>query len=190
MRNIFLVMFLTVCLSAAGIVSAEQNEYTVGIGDMLNISVLQPEELMLNVTVAPDGSVSFPYIGTVHVKDKGLSEVQNEIQTRLANGYMKYPVVSVSLIESRSRKFFVYGEVIKPGTYYLDENMTVLKAISMAGGFTKFGSSSKVKVLRTRKGQPGYEPITVNIKKVMDGDSGEDIVIEPGDIVVVSEGMF
>ncbi len=167
-----------------------ENEYAVGVGDVLSVNVLQPEELMLTVTVAPDGTISYPYIGTVNVKGRGLSIVQEEVQTRLADGYMKYPVVSVSLIESRSRKFFVYGEVIKPGTYFLEENVTVLKAISMAGGFTKFGSSSKVKLLRQRKDGPGYETMSVNMKSVMSGYSDEDLILEPGDIVVISEGMF
>ena len=83
----------------------------------------------------------------------------------------------------------MYGEVVKPGTYALEENTTVLKAISMAGGFTKFGSS-RVKILRSRKGQPGYEAIKVNTNAIMDGNSGEDILLEKDDIVVVSEGVF
>ena len=129
-------------------------------------------------------------IGTVKVKGKSPAEVQEEIQARLADGYMKYPVVSVALVESRSRKFFVYGEVMKPGVYFLDDNTTVLKAISMAGGFTKFGSSSKVKVLRVKEKGPGYDDVSISIKKVMNGDLDSDIVINPGDIVVISEGMF
>ena len=99
-------------------------------------------------------------------------------------------VVSVFLEYSMSRKFYVYGEVNKPGTYPLEENATVLKAISMAGGFSKFGSSSRVKVLRERKDKPGYVPIKVNINDIMQGKAEEDILLLPGDIVVVSEGVF
>ena len=100
------------------------------------------------------------------------------------------PVVLVSLQESRSKKFFVYGEVVKPGTYQLDDNTTVLKAISMAGGFTKFGSSSRVKLLRPHEMRAGYDNIKVDIKAVMNGDSEADLLIHPGDMVVVSEGVF
>ena len=167
-----------------------QAEYTVGIDDVLEISILQPEKLIFVVTIAPDGSITFPYIGNVQVKGMTLNQIQDEIQTRLADGYMKYPIVSVSLRESRSRKFFVYGEVVRPGTYPIKENVTVLKAISMAGGFTKFGSSSRVKVLRPKKDGAGYETIKVNIKAVMDGNSQADIILQPEDIVVVSEGVF
>ena len=195
MRKVILLttlaaIFLTVPLTTHAEEASETAEYTVGIGDVLNVSVLQPEPLSLTVTVAPDGAISFPYIGTVKVKGNVLSAIQEEIQTRLADGYMKYPVVSVSLIESRSRRFFVYGEVIRPGAYPLEENTTVLKAISMAGGFTKFGSSSRVKLLRPKEQEAGYAPVTINIKDIMNGDSKADKVIEPGDMLVVSEGLF
>ena len=166
-------------------------EYLVGVDDILDISVLQPEKLTSEVAVSPDGSVTFPYIGAVPAKGLTLAKIQEDIQTRLADGYMKYPVVAVSLKQSLSKKFFVYGEVVKPGTYYCDESTTVLRAITMVGGFTKFGSSSNVKVLRPRKGgQPGYDPIKVNIKALMNGDAKEDILLMPGDILVVTEGIF
>ncbi|MFA5147891.1 MAG: polysaccharide biosynthesis/export family protein [Candidatus Omnitrophota bacterium] len=164
-------------------------DYRVGNEDILDIAVLQPEQLALTVTVSPDGSITFPYIGKVDVKGKTPSEVQDEIQSRLADGYLKYPVVSVAVKESRSKKFYVYGEVLKPGTYFLEDNMTVMKAISTAGGFTKYGSSSRVKVLRPKAGAAGYETIKANMKLIMNG-LAKDIVLEPGDIVQVEEGVF
>jgi polysaccharide export outer membrane protein len=178
------------CLTT--IVSAQEvkNEYTVGPDDILNITVSRPEIIQNIVTVAPDGSISFPYVGVLDVDGKTLPEIQEMIRSGLEDGFMKYPVVTVSLQQSLSRKFFVYGEVIKPGNYLLDERTTVLKAISIAGGFTKFGSSSKVKVLRQKPNEAGYTTVKVDIKAVMDGASGEDLLLSPGDIVVVSEGIF
>ncbi len=165
-------------------------EYTIGAEDVLEISVLQPDQIQVSAVVSADGFVSFPYIGMVKVKNLTLTEIQKNIQSRLADGYMKYPIVSVILKESHSRKFFVYGEVNKPGTYPLEENTTVLRAISMAGGFTKYGNSSRVKVLRPRKHKAGYEQVKVNISDVMNGNSDEDLLLNSGDIVVVSEGIF
>ena len=193
MKTIFTLLIAISLVVAPPIAGAEdtvQVGYAVGIDDVLEISVLQPEKLATSVTVAPDGSISFPYIGNVNVKGMTLGQIQEEIQTRLADGYMKYPVVAVSLRESRSRKFFVYGEVLRPGTYPIHENVTVLKAISMAGGFSKYGSSSNVKVLRPKKTGAGYETIKVNIRAVMNGSSEADILLKPEDIVVVSEGIF
>lgn len=166
------------------------SDYLVGIDDILVISVIRPENIDLTVTVSPDGSVTFPYIGMIMVKDKTLTQLQEEITNRLSEGYMKYPVVNVILKESRSRRFFVYGEVTNPGAYPIDQNTTVMRAISIAGGFTKFGSSSRVKVLRVPKNGAGYEPIKINIKDIMNGNPNADIPIDSGDIVVVSEGVF
>lgn len=168
----------------------DKSGYAVGIDDTLEITVLQPEKFLITVTVAPDGLITFPYIGSVQAKDRTLPEIQEEIQNRLADGYMRYPVVSVSLKESRSKKFFVYGEVVRPGTYLLDEYTTVFKAISMTGGFSKYGSASRVKVLRPGPENKGMEVIKVNINAVMEGNSQEDVQLRPGDTVVVSEGMF
>lgn len=170
--------------------SAAQAKYSVGVGDILQIMVLQPEELALESTVSPDGYISFPYIGSVYAKDKTLDVIQEEIQNGLGDGYLRYPVVTVALKESRSKNFFVYGEVTTPGSYPISENMTVFRALSVAGGFTKFGSSSRVKILRPHKEGPGYQLIKVDMKDILDGKVEADIPILPGDVVVISEGVF
>ncbi|HOP62749.1 MAG TPA: polysaccharide biosynthesis/export family protein [Spirochaetota bacterium] len=179
--------FLFLIISA---VSGYARVYTIGVGDILDVAILQPDKMITRVTVSPGGDISVPYIGSVYVKGRTISSTQNLIQQKLAAGYLKYPVVTVALVESRSRSFTISGEVIRPGNYALVENTTVLKAISIAGGFTKFGSSSRVKILRPRKDRPGYMSIKVDLQAVMDGDARADIVIEPGDIIVISEGVF
>ncbi|MCG8430631.1 MAG: polysaccharide export protein [Candidatus Omnitrophica bacterium] len=200
MRTLFIAVAFVFCFSIASAqpvgtllkvdprTDQPQEEYTIGIDDVLEIAVLQPEKLVTISTVAPDGSITFPYIGSVQVQGMTLADIQETIQSALADGYMKYPVVTVSLKQARSRKFFVYGEVMKPGTFHLKPNTTVLRAVTMAGGFTKFGSKSRVKILRPKKDEPGYDMVKVNIKKLMNGNSQEDILLEPEDIIVVSEG--
>lgn len=188
--TMIIVAFVSLTVSTRGYSQESAAEYTVGIDDVISISVLQPDKLATTATVSPDGSISFPYIGNVQVKGLSLTQVTEEIKKRLSDGYMKYPVVSVALIESRSRKFFVYGEVFKPGVYHIDDNVTVLRAISMAGGFTKFGSSNRVKVLRLKGDTLRYTSIKVNMTGIMKGTSDEDILIKAGDIIVVSEGVF
>jgi len=157
---------------------------------LLDISVLRPEVLLVPATVSADGFISMPYIGPVRAKGKTLTEIQEEITRKLGDGYMKYPVVSVTLKMSLSRKFFIYGEVMKPGSYPMEENMTVFRALAVAGGFTKFGDSSKVKILRPKTGSAGYDMIKVDIKAVMDGKTDADVPLKAGDVVVVSEGIF
>jgi len=164
--------------------------YTVGPDDILGIDILEPEKISTRAVVAPDGSITAPYIGQVQVAGQTPYLIRVAIEKRLTEGYLKSPSVMVSLLESHSRKFFVYGAVNRPGEYALADKMSVLRAISMAGGFTKFGSSSRVKVLRAKTDSNGYETIKINIKAVMDGDSKADLAIENGDIIVTSEGIF
>ncbi len=194
MRNLFFVFLFIfsqlIYLPAVKAEKADNSEYTVGVDDVLEINILQPEKLTTTAAVSSDGSVSFPYIGNVPVKGLSLSKIQNEIQSRLSDGYMKYPLVTVLLKESRSRKFFVYGDVTKPGAYLMESDTTVLKAISIAGGFTKHGSSSRVKLLRPKKNGVGYETIEVNIRAVMQGSADADIILNPADTVIVSESKF
>jgi polysaccharide export outer membrane protein len=165
-------------------------DYMVGPDDIIEINVLRPEPLASLVTVSPDSFISFAYIGNVSIKGMTLSQVQDEVAKRLSDGFMKYPVVSVALRESRSKKFYVYGEVMKPGPYPMEENITAFRAIALAGGFTKFGGSSRVKVLRPKAGSSNYETIKIDVKAVNSGSNEKDIKLKAQDIVVVSEGII
>ena len=186
---VFFVLLVAFFCAWIGEPAAEEAGYTVGVDDILDINVLQPDPLGASLTVSPDGTITFPYIGNVKVAGLTLIEVQEKIQSELS-GYMKYPMVAVSLKESRSRTFYVYGEVVRPGSYAIQPNITAVRAISLAGGFTKFGSSNRVRILRHKKDGAGDETIKVDIKAAMAGDSVHDVRILPGDVITVSEGMF
>ena len=177
-------------VSDTTVVAQATASYTVGPQDILGIDIFEPEKISTRATVSPDGSITAPYIGQVQVGGLTPYLIRVAIEKRLSDGYLKSPSVMVSLLESHSRRFFVYGAVNRPGEYDMADKMSVLRAISMAGGFTKFGSSSRVKVLRAKANETGYETIKINIKAVMDGDSKADLPIENGDIIVTSEGIF
>lgn len=168
--------------------AAPVDNYAIGIEDIMDINVLQPEKMMITVQVAPDGSINVPYIGKVYAKGFALSDVQSEIQNRLAAGYMKYPVVSVTLRESRSRKFSVYGQVQRPGSYPVaEDNLSVLGAISQAGGFTVPGSTGMVKIIRTAADGTSQK-IEVPINSSL--ESAKNTVVKPGDTLMVYEDKF
>ena len=175
--------------AVTGGASTASSNYVVGPEDILEIEVLRPEKLSSVVTVGPDGSISFPHIGSLWVRGMTLNQIQEEVRKRLADGYVKYPEVSVALKESKSRKFFISGEVSKPGPYPIDENTTVLKAISMAGGFAKGGTYGKGKLIRQRKGEP--ESIKLTIKGISNDPSNDaNVPLRPGDTLVVMEDKF
>ncbi|MCA9405973.1 MAG: SLBB domain-containing protein [Candidatus Omnitrophica bacterium] len=166
----------------------KEKEYKVGVDDVLDISVIKPQPFSSTVTVAPDGAITFPYIGSVHVKGMSLPDIQEEIQKRLSDGYVEYPIVSVSLRQSLSRKFTIYGEVLRPGAFPVEEDMTLLDAITIGGGLTVPGSTGRAKIVHPAEGgRP--QIIELNITDILNGVA-EDVVISPGDKIAVSVDKF
>ncbi len=186
MKNLFLIFMVISCLyisSSFADAKSLPDHYRVSINDVISIIVIDRPDLKTVTTVAIDGSITFPYVGTLSVKGLKLSEIKNKITNKL-NKYIKYPVISVSLVNPRSRNFFVYGEVVKPGEYMLGKEMTVVKAISVAGGLRPGGLYGKVKIRRVRKGKPGYRDIKINLKSTIEGTT-RDTLLQPDDIVIV-----
>jgi len=106
----------------------------LGPGDEVAISVWRNTDLTSTVRVDPNGNISVPLAGDVHVAGLGLPELRATLVERLAK-YLVNPQVQVNLTELRSRKFHVLGEVRSPGTFVLDETVDLWEAIARAGGF-------------------------------------------------------
>ena len=191
MRKLWRAIFIMMFLVGAGnfpALAGEEDVYRVGVGDILDISVLGHDDLKTSDIVGPDGIITFPYIDTIKVEGLTLKEISSRLTEVLSPNYIKFPEVIVRLQEPRSQKFYVYGEVKNPGVYRLDKHMTVLKAISMAGGYSAFANKKVIKILRPKTGEPGYEGIPVNLEQVVnDPNSFSDTFIKNEDIVVVIE---
>jgi polysaccharide biosynthesis/export protein len=169
---------------------AEASEYKVQTGDVLNIRVMRHEDLSGPHAVAPDGTISFPFLGRVAVTGLTLPEVAGRVERGLSGKYVRYPSVTASLEKTSGKKFYIYGEVGAPGQYLLpDEPLTVLRALALAGGLSKGGSESKVKILRAKDGGQAYEDIRVHVGKIISGEE-PDRVIQAGDVVTVRQGWF
>ncbi len=174
--------------SAQGVMRSDPGTYKIGVNDVLDVNVIKPDRYETTLTVAPDGTISFPYIGNVMVKDRSLQDIQREIADRLSE-FAANPVVTVALKESKSLAFYIYGEVSAPGSYPHQDNLTIIRAISMAGGFTKFASAGKVNILRQNP-DGSTERIKANVKAAMQGSADQDVKVRPGDVITVSEGFF
>jgi polysaccharide export outer membrane protein len=189
MNRIFLSFFIScIVITFTPSIKAQTSGsefYKVGVNDVLEIRVLDFKDLTTVVTVTLDGTINFPYIGTVNVKDMKLSEIEAEITRRLSDGYIKSPNVSVSLVRSLSKKIVIYGEANREGELPFQEGMTLLNAISGSGGISKEGQSGKLKVRRKQKNKPDYKDIEIDLKSVIEGKPGSDIPLQPDDIVIV-----
>jgi len=153
----------------------EKQGYRIGSGDLLSIKVFGEEDLSLEkVRVGTNGTVSFPLLGELIVSKMTVAELEANLIRRFKDGYLKKPVVTVSVIEYRL--FYVNGEVKKPGGYNFVDGLTVQKAVALAGGFTERADKSSITLER--------EFID---KKHKVGLNDE---VSPGDIITVDESFF
>jgi polysaccharide export outer membrane protein len=162
--------------------TGSSSQYTIGVADVLRVNVWKNADLSQTVTVDPDGFVSLPLLGNVNVA--GLST--DQLGTLLTGKYASYvvtPQVTVSVVDIRSRAVFVMGQVGKAGSYPLLAPTTVLQLIAQAGGLTPFAKRKNIYVLRASMGKS--EKIPFNYIKVVHGDIHSNIVLQPGDTVIV-----
>jgi len=166
---------------ATGLSSKAAAGYQIGPEDVLRISVWENKELSQDVVVRPDGRISLPLIQDVQAEGLTAAELANLIHERLQS-FIRNPQVSVIVIQVNSPKIYVIGSVSRPGPYPLKGDMSVLQALSLAGGFTQFASPRSIKVVRNRNGK--QEVRKINYYEVVDDGEG-NFLLGPGDTIVV-----
>lgn len=182
----FSAIFANASLYAAELPKANQadSEYRVQPGDKLEIVVWKEPDLQKEVLVSPDGRISFPLTGNIDVKGKSLTQVEQDIVSRIS-GYIPDPVVTVSAKELSGHKIFVIGKVNKPGEFIVNRDVDIMQALSMAGGVTPFSAVNDIIVLR-RDGSGKQNAIPFRYGDVEEGnDLTQNIVLKAGDVIVV-----
>lgn len=160
---------------------------TLAAGDIFEVRVYKEPELSSQYVCGEDGAVNFPQIKRVECAGKKASEIESDIQSRLAEGYLKNPSVSVVVKEWRSRKVSVLGQVSNPGTFAYTANMSIVEAISTAGGFTAM--ARKNSVLVTRREEGAVRRISVAVEDIGKGKA-PSFYLRPGDTIFVDERLF
>jgi polysaccharide export outer membrane protein len=159
-------------------------DYVIGPQDLLSINVWHEPELSQSVPVRPDGKISLPLIGDLEAS--GLTPVA--LQTRLAQeleAYIHKPQVTVIVREMNSQKFYVIGQIERPGTYSLSAHMTVLDALATAGGFRDFAKVQQIYLLRLRP-DGSRNRLHFDYKAAVNGKASyRDIELQIGDTLVV-----
>ena len=162
---------------------AVAGDYRLGPGDMIDVFVWRNPELSRKVPVRPDGRISLPLVGEMVATGKTPRQVQDEITATLAQ-YIHVPTVTVTVIEIRSLLVYVLGNVAKPGPLQLNRKVTVLQAISMAGGLNEFADKNDITILRTVDGQQQRIPFRFG-DLVKGKGQGPEILLRAGDVVYV-----
>jgi polysaccharide export outer membrane protein len=158
--------------------------YAIGAGDVLQISAWKNEALTQRVTVRPDGLITVPLIGDVQAGGRTVDDVSREIATRANKFYTEAPVVSIDVVELHSYRVYVLGEVTRPGEFSPRGHVTVLQAIALAGGFTRFAAPDKITIVR--RDAHGERTIPFVYDRVVDkGELEENLSLQTNDTVVV-----
>ncbi|MGH9512633.1 MAG: polysaccharide biosynthesis/export family protein [Terriglobales bacterium] len=155
--------------------------YVIGPEDTVHVSVWKESDLTTTLPVRPDGMISLPLLNDVRAAGLTPMELAASITTKLKK-YLADPRVTVVVTAINSKKVYVTGEVLHSGAVTLMPNMTVLQALASAG-FTEFANTRKIYVLRSENGK--QEKLPVNYKNLLRGDATSNIILKPGDTIVV-----
>jgi polysaccharide biosynthesis/export protein len=184
------VLIITVSMVLGSHLSAQ--DYVIGEGDVLKITVYDHDDLTSTVRVSGDGFIVLPLIGQIDVKGKTVSQITEKISSLLSDGYVVNPQVTIFIQEFKSKKAFIMGEVKKPGLYVLPGQTTFLALLSEAGGLNK-DAGDKATIKRKTNPQAQQEDIlTIDLHDLIEkGDTSLDVLILDGDSVYITRaGVF
>ncbi len=157
----------------------------LGPGDAFDVRVYGEEDLSTNYVVQPDGTIDFPYVGSVSVDDLTPTDAADRLEERLREGgVLVSPHVSIVVTEYTSRVVAVTGAVRRPGNYPVTPGLTGLQAVGLAGGTNELANRDGAIVTRRVDGR--LRRYSVPLDRITVGDV-EDFPIQPGDIVYVPE---
>jgi polysaccharide export outer membrane protein len=162
--------------------------FTIGPGDVLNVEVEGNPDLNRPVTVAPDGSISLRLLGDVHVLGLTIQEIRDKL-CGLYEQYIGKPRIEVTLMENRSARIYVLGQVLHPGSQPYIGQQTLLDVISAAGGVTQRAAPERVLVVRGDPENPQVFRISLN-DIVRKGKADQNIFLAQNDVVFVPPNAF
>lgn len=162
--------------------AVDPDAYRIGLADQLMISVWKEPELSMTVVVRPDGMITLPLVNDVHVVGLKPTELQQMLTDKL-KPFVTEPQVTVIVQGIRSRKVYLVGNVSKQGSYPLDGGETVMQLLAASGGVGPFAKADSIYILRTENNKQVRIPY--QYKKALKGRNKEDILLQPGDVIVV-----
>jgi polysaccharide biosynthesis/export protein len=185
----FVRLFLVIILSnlISNFALATGDDYLVGPGDMVKISVFDYPDLAIETRVSASGRITFPLLGEVAIGGKSPAESEIVIANELMQqGYIRDPHVTLVVNQFVSQQVSILGYVIKPGNYVLEKPISLLELLALAGGVSPDGDD---KALLTRNESGKSKSIEIDLYDLFHGDLKKDVRIKPGDIVYVTKSQ-
>ncbi|MBA3465632.1 MAG: polysaccharide export protein [Deltaproteobacteria bacterium] len=163
----------------------DPGKLALGPGDKLALTVFYgSKEIHATYTLDSSGTMEVQYIGSVSAGGKGLRQVQEDIQKRLADGYLQDPVVSLTVTEINSLKCSVFGQVGRSGSIKFTPGLTITEAIAQSGGFQPLARKNMVRVTRLTDGRK--ETYKIPVEMIAEGRR-PNFPMMPGDEIFVPE---
>lgn len=191
------ILLISAVLAAAGacgdnppvvyptVASVEENQLPLGPRDKLELTIFYgSRESKATYTLNDRGTIEVQFIGSVEAGGKTIDDIKIEIETRLADGYINNPIVSLSVVEINSLKLSVLGQVMRSGNIRFKPKMMITEAIAEVGGFTPMARKNMVRVTRLVEGRK--ETYKIPVELIAEGKR-PNFPILPGDEVFVPE---
>lgn len=177
-----------------------QKDYIIGPDDVISITVWGEQDLSRTVVVSSQGDFAYPLIGRIKAAGLSVRALEREVRAKLADGYLVNPQVSVQVVEIRSKRIFILGEVQHPGAYTTAGGISLIQALSLAAGPTDDAARDVIIVrppadsdhsspLLPGKAR-GAQLIRVPLKSLLEGDFSENVTVNVGDTVFVPRQEF
>jgi len=167
-------------------------EYLVGKGDVLKITVYDNADLTTVVRISGEGTIVVPLLGKVKVENHSIPQISDKLGGLFANGYLKNPQVNVFIEEYRAQKVVILGQVNRPGLYELRGPTTFLELLSKAGGLSQDSGDKAIIKRKNISIAPKKLPvITIDLNNLIDeGDISQNILIIDGDNIYINKAGF
>ena len=178
-------------ISASPASYASVSDYRIGPGDQLKIVVWHNADLSGEVPVRPDGRISMPLVGDVVAAGKTPMDLADELNNKL-KPYIKDPLVTVTptqFVGPIARQVRVIGEAVQPRAIPYSSNMTVLDVMIAVGGLTRYADGNRAVIVRAENGKQQSYHVHLD-SLIRDGDVGQNVAVQPGDILIIPQRFF
>lgn len=167
------------------------DDYILQPLDLLQIRVFQEEDMDREVRISRESTVMLPLIGLVDLANMTIRQAEERVTYLYDRDYLVNPQINITVLEYARRTVNVLGSVAEPGEieFPREEGLTLLEAISRAGGFTRLGDRRKVRLTR-RESSGDVINFVVNTDDLIEGDSAEKWPLQTGDLIFVPERIL
>lgn len=193
MRKIIVLCLFILLLTFSGGMATAEPEYLIGVDDVIKVTVYNHPDLTATERVSGEGMIMLPLIGSVKLAGMPVEQAAKKISLLLGDGFIMDPKVSVFVLEFRSRKIMIMGQVSRPGIFTLSGNTTFLELLTLAGGLTKeAGDKATIKRKTLEAGREGEGLITIDLRKLIElGDAARDVTLMDNDSIYIAKaGVF